>query len=85
MLGESHLYFHKAADVLGLPDVVRTILLTPYRSLDLDKKMQPAYQAVRETATQHDIDLRTTAFGLAIQRVGWAALSRVPIAKEPLF
>ena len=29
MLAESHIYFHKAADVLGLADKVRTILLTP--------------------------------------------------------
>jgi len=26
MLAESHFYFHKAADVLGLPDKIRTIL-----------------------------------------------------------
>jgi glutamate dehydrogenase (NAD(P)+) len=33
MLAESHLYFHKAADVLGLSDKVRTILLTPRRTV----------------------------------------------------
>ena len=33
MLAESHLYFHKAADVLGLSDTVRTILLTPRRTV----------------------------------------------------
>jgi glutamate dehydrogenase (NAD(P)+) len=33
MLAESHFYFHKAADVLGLSDKVRTILLTPWRSV----------------------------------------------------
>ncbi len=33
MLAESHFYFHKAADVLGLSDKVRTILLTPHRSV----------------------------------------------------
>ena len=33
MLAESHFYFHKAADVLGLSDKVRTILLTPRRSV----------------------------------------------------
>ena len=33
MLAESHFYFHKAADVLGLPDKVRTILLTPHRTV----------------------------------------------------
>jgi glutamate dehydrogenase (NAD(P)+) len=33
MLAESHLYFHKAADVLGLSDTVRTILLTPFRTI----------------------------------------------------
>jgi glutamate dehydrogenase (NAD(P)+) len=33
MLAEGHLYFHKAADVLGLSDKIRTILLTPRRSV----------------------------------------------------
>ncbi|WP_083652071.1 Glu/Leu/Phe/Val family dehydrogenase [Photobacterium proteolyticum] len=33
MLAESHFYFHKAADVLGLPDKARTILLTPLRTV----------------------------------------------------
>ena len=36
MLAESHIYFHKAADVLGLPDKVRTILLTPRRSVKVE-------------------------------------------------
>jgi len=36
MLAESHIYFHKAADVLGLPDNVRTILLTPRRSVKVE-------------------------------------------------
>ncbi len=49
---------------------------------ELDKKMSRAYQAVRETAAQHDTDLRTAAFVLAIRRVGRAALSRVHIEKE---
>ena len=31
MLSDSHRYFHKAADVLGLSDKIRTILLTPKR------------------------------------------------------
>jgi len=33
MLAASHFYFHKAADVLELPDKVRTILLTPHRTV----------------------------------------------------
>ncbi len=33
MLAESHIYFHKAADVLGLADNIRTILLTPRRTV----------------------------------------------------
>ena len=33
MLAASHFYFHKAADVLGLDDKVRTILLTPHRTV----------------------------------------------------
>ena len=36
MLAESHIYFHKAADVLGLPENVRTILLTPRRSVKVE-------------------------------------------------
>ena len=36
MLSESHFYFHKAADVLGLSDKVRTILLTPRRSIKVE-------------------------------------------------
>ncbi|MGI9262637.1 MAG: Glu/Leu/Phe/Val family dehydrogenase [Woeseiaceae bacterium] len=33
MLAQSHYYFNKAADVLELPDNVRTILLTPHRTI----------------------------------------------------
>jgi len=33
MLAESHFYLHRAADVLGLSDQVRTILLTPHRTV----------------------------------------------------
>ncbi len=36
MLAESHIYFHKAADVLGLDDKIRTILLTPRRSVKVE-------------------------------------------------
>jgi glutamate dehydrogenase (NAD(P)+) len=36
MLSESHFYFHKAADVLGVADKVRTILLTPRRSIKVE-------------------------------------------------
>jgi glutamate dehydrogenase (NAD(P)+) len=36
MLAESHFYFHKAADVLGLSDKIRTILLTPRRSVKVE-------------------------------------------------
>ncbi len=35
MLAESHIYFHKAADVLGLADNIRTILLTPRRTVKI--------------------------------------------------
>jgi glutamate dehydrogenase (NAD(P)+) len=51
-------------------------------NLELDKKMARAYRSVRETAEQHDVDLRTAAFLLAIRRVGRAALSRVHVEKE---
>ena len=33
MLAESHFYFHQAANVLDLPEKVRTILLTPHRTV----------------------------------------------------
>ena len=36
MLAESHFYFHKAADVLGLSDKIRTILLTQRRSVKVE-------------------------------------------------
>jgi glutamate dehydrogenase (NAD(P)+) len=36
MLAESHFYFHKAADALGLSDKIRTILLSPRRSIKVE-------------------------------------------------
>jgi len=36
MLSDSHFYFNKAADVLGLPDTVRDILLSPLRSIKVN-------------------------------------------------
>jgi len=51
-------------------------------NLELGKKMRKAYQSVREVATEHDIDLRTAAFLLAIRRVGRAALARIHIKTE---
>lgn len=36
MLEESHYYFHKAADVLNLPDRLREILLTPLRVVKVE-------------------------------------------------
>jgi glutamate dehydrogenase (NAD(P)+) len=36
MLADSHYYFHKAADVLGMADTVRTILLTPRRTVKVE-------------------------------------------------
>jgi glutamate dehydrogenase (NAD(P)+) len=51
-------------------------------NLELDKKMSKAYRSVREVAIQHDIDMRTAAYVLAIRRVGKAALARVHIKTE---
>jgi glutamate dehydrogenase (NAD(P)+) len=48
----------------------------------LGKRMRRAYRSVRETATEHDIDLRTAAFVLAIRRVGKAALARVHVSQQ---
>jgi glutamate dehydrogenase (NAD(P)+) len=36
MLEESHYYFNKAADVLGLSDKVREILITPRRVVKVE-------------------------------------------------
>jgi len=36
MLEESHYYFRKAADILGLPTKVKEILLTPHRAVKVD-------------------------------------------------
>jgi glutamate dehydrogenase (NAD(P)+) len=49
---------------------------------ELDKKMSRAYEAVRQVATECDIDLRTAAFVLAIRRVGKAALARIHLKTE---
>jgi glutamate dehydrogenase (NAD(P)+) len=49
---------------------------------ELDKKMSKAYRSVREVASEHDIDMRTAAFVLAIRRVGKAALARIHVGKE---
>ena len=46
---------------------------------ELDKIMHRAYRSVREVATEHDVDMRTAAFVLAIRRVGKATLARVPL------
>lgn len=51
-------------------------------NMELDKKMSKAYRSVREVAAGKDIDMRTAAFVLAIQRVGRAALARVHIKTE---
>ena len=42
MLEESHFCFHTAADVLGLKDNARAILLTPRRSAKGDIKCDPS-------------------------------------------
>ncbi len=52
---------------------------------ELDKVMSKAYAAVREVATEFDIDMRTAAFVLAIRRVGRAAMSRVHIKADVSF
>ena len=49
---------------------------------ELDRKMSQAYRSVREVAVEHDIDMRTAAFVLAIRRVGRAALARVHIGAD---
>ena len=44
--------------------------------------MSQAYRSVLEVAVEHDIDMRTAAFVLAIRRVGRVALARVHIGTE---
>jgi glutamate dehydrogenase (NAD(P)+) len=36
MLSDTHFYFNKAADILGLPAIIRKILLTPQRSVKVE-------------------------------------------------
>jgi len=43
---------------------------------ELERRMRLAYEAVRNVAREKDVDLRTAAFVLAIQRVGRAAVAR---------
>jgi len=49
---------------------------------ELAKKMREAYQAVTAVAAGRDIDLRTAAFVLAIERVGKATMARFPIRED---
>ncbi len=48
---------------------------------ELSDHMRKAYESVAAVAKTRDVDLRTAAFILAIQRVGEAALSRRPYAE----
>lgn len=50
-------------------------------NLELEKTMIRAYRAVADTAAQRKLDLRTSAFVLAVQRVGRAALTRHHVSK----
>ena len=49
---------------------------------ELAKTMSRAYNEVLAMAKEHRTDMRTAAFGLAIQRVGRAALSRGQIRRD---
>ena len=51
--------------------------------LELEKKMLAAYQAVRDVAKKRQIDLRTAAFVLGVQRVARAALARRTMRNPP--
>ena len=46
---------------------------------ELSKVMRKAYHAVRQVSKDRNIDMRTAAFVLAIQRVGKAALARIQV------
>ncbi len=49
---------------------------------ELAKIMRKAYRAVADLAKEKNLDMRTAAFLLGIQRVGQAAMSRVHISEE---
>jgi glutamate dehydrogenase (NAD(P)+) len=51
-------------------------------NMELEKIMIKAYNSVKEVAKKHQVDLRTAAFILAIQRVGRAATSRYYIGES---
>jgi glutamate dehydrogenase (NAD(P)+) len=46
---------------------------------ELGKTMRKAYRAVRESAEEKKIDMRTAVFVLAVQRVARAAMSRIQV------
>lgn len=46
---------------------------------ELSKVIRKAYQAVRQVSKDRNLDMRTAAFVLAIQRVGQAALARTQL------
>ncbi|MEM9378708.1 MAG: Glu/Leu/Phe/Val dehydrogenase dimerization domain-containing protein [Planctomycetota bacterium] len=50
---------------------------------ELERIMKRAYAAVRQTAKDRGLDLRTAAFTLAIERVGRAATARVQLRQPP--
>ncbi len=73
MLAESHFYFNKAADVLGLSDKVRTILLTPHRTVKIgiaiegdDGELQ-SYEGFR---VQHNMARGPRGFVAKFQNMG---------------
>ena len=49
---------------------------------ELDKIMRKAYRAVADLAKEKNLDMRTAAFLLGIQRVGQAVRSRVHLSEE---
>ena len=53
MLADSHVYFHRAADVLGLSDKVRTILLTPFRSVKVEVAIEGEDEDAVQPVTPH--------------------------------
>ena len=48
MLAESHFYFHKAADVIGLSEKVRMILLTPHCTVTMGINCDPHVLSERD-------------------------------------
>ena len=70
MLEESHCYFHKAANVLGLPANVKEILLTPHRVVKVDLVTEG-----EDGRLMHHLGFRVQHNNVRGTVQGWSAVS----------